>query len=152
ITTVDIWPPARPCPGASLRVMREYDSNAAWSGVTVLSQESLPADNPNHLRITFQRNTDYALRFGDNGEVENPDATLTYFNAYRAWWDPAGVFCPSVGGPGSGPAPTPGGTCAATGKGDMSNAALVAGAIALLGGLARRQNRRRLLAGHANGR
>jgi hypothetical protein len=83
--------------------------------VTVLSEEMLPADNPNHMRITFQRSP-YVLHWGGDGDVQNPDSNLTYFNAYMAWWDTHGVVCPSAGGPGSGACvPNEGAACGSCG-------------------------------------
>jgi hypothetical protein len=115
IITAEIWPPPRPCANARLAIAREYETHPAWKGVTVLSEEMLPADNPNHMRITFQRSP-YVLQWGGDGDVQNPDSNLTYFNAYMAWWDTHGVVCPSAGGPGSGACvPNQGSACGSCG-------------------------------------
>lgn len=99
--TVDVWPPARPCAGAQLRIAREYETpHAQWSGVGI-SEQLLPAGNANHVQITFTRSP-YSQEWGGDGDLQNPDPNLTYFNAYMLWWDTSGTSCPSAGGPGSG--------------------------------------------------
>jgi len=140
---VDIWPPARPCAGARLVTAKEDVSpNPAWSGVQIVAEELLPADgNPNHLRVTMTRGP-YALRFGGDGDVQNPDPNLSFFTAYMAWWNVDGAACPSAGGPGSGPPPAQGGACAANGANGangVSDAVLLAGVLALFSVTRRRQ-------------
>ncbi|MEO8548810.1 MAG: VCBS repeat-containing protein, partial [Kofleriaceae bacterium] len=115
---VDIWPPARPCAGARLVTAKEDPTpNPAWSGINILSEFALPADNPNHLHVTFFRPGGARNLFVNRlGEVSNPDPALTFFTAYMAWWDTSGVACPAVGGPGSGVCvPNQGAACGSCG-------------------------------------
>ena len=101
---IDIWPPARPCAAARLMTAREdAHQNAAWSGITIASETPLPADgNPNHLHVTFARKSPLTLRFGGDGDVQNPDQHLTFFTAYMAWWAVDARTCRPPGGPGTG--------------------------------------------------
>jgi hypothetical protein len=101
---IDVWPPARPCAGARLMTAREdVHQNVAWSGITIASETPLPADgNPNHLHVTFSRNGSLTLRFGGDGDVQNPDQHLTFFTAYMAWWAVDAKTCHPPGGPGTG--------------------------------------------------
>ena len=131
---VDVWPPARPCASARLSTTREdQGQNAAWSGLTVASETPLPADgNPNHLHVTFARNQPFALQFGGDGDVQNPDSNLTFFTAYMAWWAADSITCPSPGGPGTGPMPLPGGCRSACSTANDARATTWALAAALL--------------------
>src|SRR5262249_43860635 len=122
----DIWPPPRPCVGAHFATAKEDTRpNANWSGVTILSEQPLPADgNPNHLHVTVQ-GSPFDIEWGGDGDVQNPSSN-SFFTAYMAWWDTTGVTCPSPGGPGSGVIP-PGTACSTEGKGGASNFALIGG-------------------------
>lgn len=93
---VDVWPPARPCAGARFHVEREdLRPNSRWRGVQ-FTETLLPADgNPNHLHLTITRASPYALNFGGDGDVTNPDSKLTFFTAYMAWWSHDQESCPS---------------------------------------------------------
>jgi hypothetical protein len=144
---VDVWPPARPCAGARLVTAREdLRTNARWSGITVASETPLPADgNPNHLHVTFTRNSPYTLQFGGDGDVQNPDPNLTFFTAYMAWWvSDSPKLCQPPGGPGTGPPPSGGGCARGTGVRGTAGALMLAAVVAAAAvALARLRRRRR---------
>src|SRR5262249_27213819 len=140
----DVWPPARPCAQARLVTEREdVQPNAAWSGITIVSEIPQPVDgNPNHLHVTLSRNAEHPLTFGGDGDVQNPDANLTFFTAYMAWWSADPTTCSPPGGPGNGPPPVPSGCgrgCSLAARSETEGWALGAACFLLLAAARRRR-------------
>ena len=125
--SLDVWPSPQPSSGAGLYWSRDPGNNCirdfCMTGMSEPKVESLPPDNPNHLRITFQA-PQYDI--GTNGGFNDHQLqTASRFAArYRLGWNvpqpsivntPGGVTLPGEGGGNVGAPPMTPETCRARG-------------------------------------
>ncbi len=81
---LDVWPPARPSPSATLVWQRENAPQVVQD--LTLGEWSEPPDNPNHLRLRIASGEPRRpLPTGDWNQVE-PHPTRRLAAKYRLWW------------------------------------------------------------------
>ncbi len=91
---LDIWPLARPSATAVLRWEREQEFSSdgqmqgIQEGLTVQEEfQPPPPDNPNHLHVTVQAESNALPQTHDWNQVKVPVVTRRLATKYRVWWE-----------------------------------------------------------------
>jgi hypothetical protein len=93
---IDLWPPPRPTAAATLHWMREPfpptptapNGLGIASGISLVSQQTLPSDGANHLHLTLTlgpHETPGPLRTESRNNVD-PDTSRRFAATFHLWW------------------------------------------------------------------